>query len=204
MRPLPRVHAVTDRGVLEDPQYRIRLAAIAAAGPAIALHARDPAAHGRSLLHVAERMMAHARPPEAAVIVSGRPDIARAIGAHGVHLPQGALGPRDARAVLGPGWIGASVHDEPEAHAALEEGVDYLLAGTVFPSTTHPDRPAAGIALVERLAQLGVPVIAIGGVTPERAAEVRAAGGYGVAAIGALWRAADSAEAALALLDPWI
>jgi len=204
MRPLPRVHAVTDLGVLLDPDYRIRLAAIAAAGSAVALHARNPAAAGRALFHVAERMVAHARPPEAAVFVSGRPDIARAVGAQGVHLPQDALAPADARTVFGPGWIGASVHSEAEARTAVDEGVDYLIAGTIFPSESHPGHLSAGLVLIERLAPLGVPVIAIGGITPERVAEVKAAGAYGVAAIGALWRAKDSAEAALALLEPWV
>ena len=52
-------------------------------------------------------------------------------------------------------------------------------------------------------AALGVPVIAIGGVTAARIGELRDAGAWGVAAIGALWRAADPAAAALAMLEPW-
>ena len=58
--------------------------------------------------------------------------------------------------------------------------------------------------LVRRAAGLGKPVIAIGGIDAARAAEVRAAGAYGVAAISALWKADDPAAAALAFLEPWL
>jgi thiamine-phosphate pyrophosphorylase len=73
----------------------------------------------------------------------------------------------------------------------------------VYESASHPGQPAAGVDLVRAAAALGRPVIAIGGIDASRAAEVRAAGAYGVAALGALWRAPDPAAAALALLAPW-
>jgi thiamine-phosphate diphosphorylase len=90
-----------------------------------------------------------------------------------------------------------------EAAAAVQEGADYLMVGTVYESASHPDRPAAGVDLVRQTSRLGIPVIAIGGITPDRTAEVREAGAYGVAAIRALWEAADPAAAALDLLRPW-
>ena len=61
-----------------------------------------------------------------------------------------------------------------------------------------------GVGLVREAARFGLPVIAIGGITPERADELRAAGAYGVAAIGSLWRAPDPAAATLAMLTPWL
>jgi thiamine-phosphate pyrophosphorylase len=204
VRPLPRVHAVTDRAALEDPKFRIRLAAIAAVGPAVAVHARDRTGTDRALTETANRMMAHARPPEASVFVNARPDIAQAIGAHGVQLGAGDLGLRDARRVFVRGWIGASVHSHREGEHAVEEGADFLLVGTIFPSSSHPDRPALGLSAIENMAGLGLPIIAIGGMTPERAHEVRAAGAYGVAAVSALWGVADAGKATLALLQPWM
>jgi thiamine-phosphate diphosphorylase len=203
MRPLPRLHAVTDASVLAAADFGIRAAAIAAAGPAVALHARDRAAGGAALARAATRLLALARPPEAAVFVSGRPDVAAAVGAQGVQLAGGDLTPADARRVLGPGWIGCSVHAIGEAETAVAEGADFLLVGSVYPTTSHPGRPPVGLDLVRAAAALGRPVIAIGGIDADRAHEARAAGAYGVAAIGALWRAADPAAAALALLAPW-
>ena len=203
MRPLPRLHAVTDAEVLAAPDFGVRAAAIAAAGSAVALHARDRAAGGAALARAAVRLLALARPAEAAVFVSGRPDIAAALGAQGVQLAAEDLAPADARRILPAGWIGRSVHTEAEAAAAVDEGADYLLVGNVYQTASHPARPAAGLGLVRAAAGLGRPVIAIGGIDAARAGAVREAGAWGVAAIAALWRAPDSAAAALALLAPW-
>ena len=203
MRPLPRVHAFTDAALLRTPEFGIRAAAIAAAGAAVALHARAPGDGGGFLAAAALRILSLARPPEAAVFVSGRPDVAAAVGAGGVQLALGDLAPRDARLVFPHGWIGCSVHSREEAAAAVEGGADFLVVGSIYETTSHPGRPAAGPGLVSECAKLGQPVIAIGGITPERVIEVKAAGAYGVAAIRALWDAPDPAAATLALLAPW-
>jgi thiazole tautomerase (transcriptional regulator TenI) len=204
MRPLPRLHAITDASVLALDDLGVRAAAIASAGPAVALHARDRSAGGARLVSVARRFLTLARPPEAAVFVNGRPDIGGAIGAQGVQLGAHDLTPTEARASFPLGWIGRSVHSVAEAERAVAEGADFLLVGTIFPSPTHPGQPGAGPGLVRDTARLGPPVIAIGGIDAERAVRMHQAGAYGVAAIGALWRAADSAAAALALLAPWL
>lgn len=203
MRPLPRVHAFTDAALLSAPEFGIRAAAIAAAGSAVALHTRARSESGARLAAAALRLMSLARPPEAAVFVSGRPDIAAAAGAHGVQLASVDLGPADARRVLPHGWIGRSVHSREEAAAAVAEGADFLVVGSIYETASHPGQPAMGLNLVGETVRLGRPVIAIGGITPERAAEVRAAGAYGVAAIRALWHAPDPAAATLAMLAPW-
>lgn len=204
MRPLPRVHAFTDAALLSAPELGIRAAAIAAAGSAVALHARARGESGARLAAAALRLLALARPPEAAVFVSGRPDIAAAAGAQGVQLAREDLAPADARRVLPHGWVGRSVHTREEAVAAIAEGADFLVVGSIYETASHPGQPAAGLNLVREAAGLGRPVIAIGGITPERAAEVRAAGAYGVAAIRALWHAPDPAAATLAMLAPWV
>jgi thiamine-phosphate diphosphorylase len=203
MRPLPRVHAFTNEELLSSPEFGIRAAAIAAAGPAVALHARARGAPGGLLSAGALRIAALARPPEAGIFVSGRPDIAAAVGAHGVQLGNDDLTPADARRVLSYGWIGRSVHTAAEAETAINEGADFLVVGNVFETESHPGRPAAGLGLVKQAVSWGRPVIAIGGITPQRAQEVRASGGYGVAAIRALWYAPDPAAATLAMLRPW-
>jgi len=170
----------------------------------VALHARDRQASDRVLTDTAARMLAHARPPEAATFVNARPDIAAALGAQGVQLGGADLSPRDARKIYSDGWIGASVHTESEARRAIEEGADFVVAGSIFPTGTHPHQPAAGLEFIDRIAGLGRPVIAIGGITAERAEHVHRAGAYGVAAISALWREPDAGAAAMALLAPWM
>jgi thiamine-phosphate diphosphorylase len=204
MRPLPRLHAFTDASVLGAVDFGVRAAAIASAGPAVALHARDRGGSVGKLVAAAARLALLARPPEAGVFVNGRPDVAAAVNAQGVQLGAGDLTPGDARRVLLRGWVGCSVHSLEEARRAADEGADYIVAGNIYPTPTHPDRVGAGPAFVRELADLGLPVIAIGGVTPDRVPELKAAGAYGVAAIRALWNAGDPAAAALAFLAPWV
>lgn len=204
MRPLPRLHAITDERVLRLDDLGVRASAIAAAGSAVALHARGPSLGGAALLGVAERFAALAWPAEAALVVNGRADIALAAGAQGVQLGRRDLLPSDARPMVPAGWIGVSVHSEDEARQAADEGADYLLAGAVFATASHPGAPAQGLALIEAAARTGLPVIAIGGITADTAGQAAGAGAWGVAAIRALWDAARPGDAALALLAPWL
>jgi len=203
VRPLPRLLAFTDAGIRTSPRFGAAAAAIASLGPPVALVARDHQATGADLTGFAAALLAHARPSQAALIVAGRPDIAAALGASGVHLRADDLSVADARSVLRTGWIGRSVHSVYEAGRALEEGAQYLVAGPVFQTASHPGRPPAGLSLIEEIVQLGRPVFAIGGITPERAREAREAGAWGVAAISALWSARRPAEVVQALLEPW-
>jgi thiamine-phosphate pyrophosphorylase len=194
---------VTDGRILAGPDLGQKAAAIAALGPAVALHLRD---HDTTTAHLAEigrRFVALSRPPEAAVLVNGRADLARALGAQGVQLAVGDIAVSDARRVLGKGWIGRSVHSLDEARSAVEEGADFLLAGNIYETPSHPGRPAAGVGFIPACAALGRPVVAIGGITIERAVECRDAGAWGVAAIRALWDADDPYATARALLAPW-
>jgi len=203
VRPLARLHAITDDAVLADADVGIRAAAIAAVGPAAALHVRGRNSSAAFLAKCATRFMALASPAEAAVIINARPDVARAVGAHGVQLGVGDLSTADARIVLGAGWIGRSVHDVAGARAAITEGADYLLFGSVFDTDSHPGKAGQGLELLAEVVALGTPVIAIGGVTPERAQSVKDTGAWGVAAIRALWHTSDAYAAAMAMLAPW-
>ncbi|MGH7523519.1 MAG: thiamine phosphate synthase [Gemmatimonadales bacterium] len=214
MRPLPRVLAFADQRIAAIDDLGVRAAAIAAAGPAVALVARLPDGSIDALTALALRFRTLAAPPMATVLVTGRTDIARAVGTHGVILRSGDLDVSTARSVLSrsndrtdpvtPAFVIRSVHTEAEANAARDEGADALVVGNVWASATHPDRPAAGTALLERIVSLGVPTFAIGGVTPERARLAKAAGAWGVAAISAVWNAPHPYHATLGLLGPWL
>lgn len=203
MRPLPRLHAITDARVLGDADLGRKAAAIAALGPATALHLRDRTATTAHLAECGRRFAALVRPPEAALIVNARADLARALGAEGVHLGARDLSAGDARLVLGKGWVGRSVHSRDEGRAAIDEGADYLFVGHIFDTPSHADRPGAGLALLEACSAFGRPTIAIGGITAERATACRSAGAWGVAVIRALWDAEDPYAAGGALLAPW-
>lgn len=198
MRPeLPRLHAITDERIARRPDLERVATALAAGAPGLALHARGHTLTGLEHHRLAVRL----RQPSsnARLFVNDRLDVALATGADGVQLRTGSLDVADARA-LGPEWlIGRSIHTPAEAAAARAAGADYLLAGPVFATATHPGAAPLGLEGVRALAAVGLPVIAIGGVTAERIADLRAAGAWGVAAIRALWDADDPAGAARAM-----
>lgn len=172
---------VTDRGRC-DPIAQAE-AAVDAGIDLIQIRERDLEA---SILRAFAGDVANrARGTPTLVVVNDRADVAVAAGAAGVHLRAG--GPPVARIrALGPaGWIvGRSVHtvDEVQRHPTA----DYLIFGTVFPSASKGGvAPAQGIAALTAAVRVAAaPVLAIGGVTIERAAQCVAAGAAGIAAIG--------------------
>jgi thiamine-phosphate pyrophosphorylase len=196
--PLPRLHAVTDERVARRPDLPALASSLAAAGGAdLAFHARGHALSGHEHFDLAVRLSACPSP----LFLNDRLDIALAVGAAGVQLPQGGLSPRDARR-LGPNWwIGSSVHDLTAATAARAEGADYLLVGPVFSTATHPGAIPLGVAGLAPFVALGLPVVAIGGVTPARIAELAGAGIHGVAAIRGIWEAADPAAVVREMIE---
>ena len=200
---LPRLLAVTSEAICRREDFAARARAIAATGATTALVLRAPGATTAEHAAWAERAGSITRECGAALLVHARPDLARAVAADGVQLRRDDLPPGAARGVLGEGWIGVSVHDRSEAEAAIAEGADFLVAGNVFATSSHPDRPAKGLAWLVALADLGRPVVAIGGITAERARAVREAGAWGIAAITALWDAPEAGAAARGLLEPW-
>jgi thiamine-phosphate diphosphorylase len=199
----PRLHAVTDDEVLADPGFADRARAMMIAhGPALALHLRGHGTRGAKLYELAESLVETSRDGGAVLVVNDRVDVALASGC-GAQLGHRSIPVDVARTLLGPDRaLGYSAHDAAEARSAGQAGADFVLLGTVWASSSHPGRPGAGIGLIdETVADLAsrpdAPlVIAIGGVTPERAAEAVAAGAHGVAAIGGVWAAADPVAAA--------
>ena len=133
-----------------------------------------------------EEIVRVTRGSRARVVINDRLDVALAAGADGVHLRGDSIPPARARSLAPAGFlVGASVRTEGEAVDAAR-WCDYLVAGTVFPTNSKPGMTAflglAGLASIAKA--VSVPVLAIGGVSVDLAADVAAAGGGGVAAIG--------------------
>jgi thiamine-phosphate pyrophosphorylase len=203
--PIPALHAVTDDAVVARGDFVERAGeALAAGGADVALHLRAPHASGRRMHELATRLMEIAHAAGSLFVVNDRVDVAMAAGIDAIQLGARSLTIADARWIAGDGArIGASVHAVDEAREAVAAGADWLVAGTIFASASHPGRSGAGVGLIEEMAMLGVPVIAIGGMTPERAAEVRRAGAAGFAAIRGMWDAPSPGDAVRRYLDAW-
>lgn len=191
-----------DRVLCRDDWPSVAADVIAAGGKELALHLRGPGLGGRPLYERAEALLATARAHGAAVVVNDRVDVALALPVAGVQLRETSLSVRDARRLLGPGrWIGSSVHEPGRAREAEREGADYLVVGTLFATPSHPDRVGGGETLLAGVAAASrLPLVAIGGVTPERVGSALRAGAYGVAALSGVWGARDAAGAVTAYL----
>ena len=132
------------------------------------------------------RIKALCEPLKAQFLVNDRVDLALAAGAHGVHLGQQDLPVNVARKLLGPqGIIGLSTHNRQQFEAAQAEDIDYVAIGPIFPTSTKKDShdPIGLSALPEIVSQSRHPVVAIGGISLERASEVWQAGADSVAVI---------------------
>jgi thiamine-phosphate pyrophosphorylase len=138
-------------------------------------------------------------------IVNDDAALAAAVGADGVHLGEDDGGIAAARELLGPERIiGVSCYDDFErACAGVAAGADYVAFGSFFPSSVKPGARRAAVELLGRAASLGVPVVAIGGITAENAAGLQRAGAHAVAVISAVFDAADVETAARAIASRW-
>lgn len=143
--------------------------------------AADRAALGRRLAAVARRR-------GLVFMVAGDRRLARRLGADGLHLPDGMVARRHRFAPASESWpVSAAAHDAAGLRRAARAGVDLVLLSPVFPTASHPARPALGLRRLAALCRgLDVPVLALGGVGPDTARRVLAAGAAGIAGIGAL------------------
>jgi thiamine-phosphate pyrophosphorylase len=185
------LHAIVDADAAARAGWRAGdLARAYLEGGARVLQVRAKRLPSDDLLALCDAVARAAAPFDATVIVNDRADLALLSGAAGVHVGQDDLAPRDARATLGPAAVvGLSTHTLPQIEAALREPVTYIAVGPVFGTATKDTGyEAVGLDLVRAAARLAgpMPVVAIGGITLERAPAVIGAGASAVAVIGDL------------------
>jgi len=199
---LPKLYPITDVGLtgLSHAEQVERLAE----GGATLIQLRDKLAAPREFYQAALEAMRVARRLGVRIIINDRVDIAMAVEADGVHLGQDDLPPERARQLLGPSrLVGYSTHNLGQALAADSAPIDYLAIGPVFQTSTkeRPD-PVVGLdALREIKRRLTKPLVAIGGITLDRAGSVIAAGADSVAVIADLYTAGNLTQRAREFFD---
>lgn len=188
MLELPKLYAITDCQLSNCTHEEI--VRMLLTGGARIIQLRDKESSSRELLDQARACLKLTREAGATLIINDRVDVALTAGADGVHLGQDDMPVADAREILGEDKIiGVSTHSIDQFRAALETSANYIAIGPVYQTKTkeNPD-PVVGLELVSEAKKLtDRPLVAIGGVTPERAAEVIAAGADSVAVISALY-----------------
>jgi thiamine-phosphate pyrophosphorylase len=187
-----RLYAITcesyhpGRGLLEVMEEALQ-------GGADIIQLRDKTAGKRELLEKARALRALTRQYGVPFIVNDHVDVALLAEADGVHLGQDDLPLAEARKLLGPDKIiGISTHRIEEARAAEEGGADYIGVGPVFATNTKPRaRPVTTAYVRQVAAEIRIPWVAIGGITPDNVEEVLAAGARRISAVGAIVGSAD-------------
>jgi thiamine-phosphate diphosphorylase len=206
MRETVRVYLLADTGLV--PAERL-LDAVGAAlrGGVTAVQLRAKTATTLEQLELARALKDICAAAGVAFIVNDRVDVALASesdGAHVGHIGEEDLSPQDARRLLGPAAIvGVSVGTPQEAHTAASQGASYVSAGPMFATSTKSNAgPAAGEALLRGVrAATRLPLVVIGGITPQRSAALYAAGADGVCVGAAILRATDPEAAARAFFE---
>jgi len=198
------VALVTQRHLLPPGTLPARAAALAAAGVRL-IQVREKDLAGRRLFHLVEQVLAavaRVAGEQCRVVVNGRPDVALAAGAQGVHLPSRGLPVAAVRRLVPPSFlIGVSTHTPADVEDARAAGADYVFFGPVFPTATHPGAAGTGPAgLVPALkAAAGLPLWAIGGIHERTVGDLGQLPLAGVAAMRALLLADDPDIAVRAL-----
>lgn len=189
---LPRLYVILDAALLRIPETECAKCLVDAG--VCLLQYRNKGATARELFAASSRLAAVLKPAKVRFIVNDRADVAALVDADGVHVGQEDLGVEEARTVLGAGkWVGVSTHNEEQLMAAAGSSADYVAVGPVFAtgSKRNPD-PVVGLELVRRARAITEkPIVAIGGITLERAAEVVKAGADSVAVISDIAAAED-------------
>ena len=190
LAPLPRLYAILDVDVARRAGWAARDLAVAylEAGARL-LQLRAKSVSTGALLELATVVAEEAAATGARLIVNDRADVALLARAHGVHVGQDDLPPTEVRRIVGADLVvGLSTHTAEQVDRALSEPLSYVAVGPVFSTgTKDTGYDAVGLALVRYAARgahsRGLPVVAIGGITLERAAEVLAAGATTLAVI---------------------
>jgi thiamine-phosphate pyrophosphorylase len=201
MKRIGRLHVLTDT-VLQSRFSHEEIARLAIAGGADTIQFRQKSGKTREMIDVCRRLKSLCAAAGVAFIVNDRIDVAIASEADGVHLGQEDFPIPVARRLLGAGrLIGGSACDLEEARRCLAEGADYVGFGPVYPTSSKADAgPVSGLELFRQVVrEISIPIIAIGGISPENAREVVAAGAKGIAVISAVCCNDDPTAAAKAL-----
>jgi thiamine-phosphate pyrophosphorylase len=199
-RPPCRLYLITPPEIADLAAFARDLEAALDAGDVAALQIRLKPADDAAVLAAVQALAPVARARGVAVILNDRPDLAARSGCDGVHIGQSDASLAEARRIMGPdAMIGVTCHDSRElAMEAAEAGADYVAFGAFFPTTTKAaaHRPDPEILTIWQ-ETVEAPCVAIGGITPENAGGLAAAGADFVAVSAAVWSRPDGPAAAV-------
>ncbi len=197
-----RLYAVSDRSWLKPGETLASVTETLLKAGVTCVQLREKNQSNEEIIAQAEQLLPVCRRYGVPLIINDRPDIAKAVGADGVHVGLSDMGIERAREILGPDFlIGGSAHNVEEALQAQRAGADYLGCGAVFGSTTKTNVTTLAHEELRAICDaVSIPVCAIGGITLDNLDLLAGTGIDGVAVVSALYAAEDKPAAVQALL----
>ena len=199
---LPRLYVILDAALLTVPETDCAQE-LATAGVRL-LQYRNKRASARELFETSKKLLLLLSPLGVSLVVNDRPDVAAVAGANGVHVGQEDLGVEEVRRVVGAEkLVGVSTHNLEQFERAAASSVDYIAVGPIFTTGTKSNLdPVVGTQFIREVRPLtDKPIVAIGGITLQRAPEIIESGADSVAVISDILRAPEPAARARQYID---
>ncbi len=193
----PSVYFIIDPAVCGGEDF-IDITRTAVKGGVTLVQLRNKIDGADVIVQQGARLMEMLQPFGTPLIINDYVQIAKNIGAHGVHVGQGDISLAAAREIMGEqAIIGVTAFEEGHMKEIDQDIVDYVGCGPCYPTLTKPDKPVLGLETFSKLALMcPVPIVGIGGITPKNASDVIKAGASGVAMMRSISQAQDPQEAA--------
>ncbi len=187
---LPRLYAITDSKRYPDMLQRLEKALKKGIRM---VQLREKELSGLEYYQLAKRVRELTQNYDAMLFINDRVDIALAVNADGVHLPEKGLPPSVVKRIAPELLVGYSAHSLEQALCAQEEGADFITLSPIFKTQSHPEVEPIGLGLLKEVSQrLSIPVYALGGITWDRIKLCYKNGAYGIAGIGLFFDYVDS------------
>ncbi len=182
VKELPRLYAITDRKVY-GKDFLGTLKKVLDMGVRM-IQLREKGTSGREYYRLAKKVRELTKEYDALLLINERFDIAMAVGADGVHLPEESFPPSRVKVINPDLIVGLSAHSPESALRAQEEGADFVTISPIFKTSSHPNaKPLSPGIIKETAKKVKIPIYALGGITWEKTKVCYKNGAYGVAGI---------------------
>ena len=196
---LTGLYVITDKKLIKRAGF-IETVEKSIKGGARIVQLREKDTPQNEILNLGRELLKLTRRYDVPLIINDSPELAKEIGADGVHLGGGDTSIKNARAILGDGVIiGVSCYNQIERGLnAVQNGADYVVFGTPYYTPTKPEREPTPIEVLKEAVYVisQIPIFAIGGITKENASEILGTGVNGIAVITSVFGSPDPENAA--------
>ncbi len=188
-----RLFLITDRSLFEDQKYFLTAVEAALSGGVKALQLREKDLPDSELIKLGFQLRKLTSNYRAKLIINSRADIAKKIGADGVHLAESSFSVNETKSIFPSLILGVSTHSLEGANFAEAQGADYITFSPVYETPSKASYgPPQGLDALRQITQaISLPVLALGGITLDRVPDCLEQGAFGIALISDIWSSSN-------------